>query len=484
MSKNIIYKYILEKNNISEFDLLNLISDLPSSNLFYSDIFLQNCVNESLSLEQKIIKNNYFKITSGFSTRVIYNDKTIFCCSNNISFKSILNSIKNIRKIYLNKNIFNKFNMIFLPNINCYYNFISPINFSFNKKKIDLLFYLDNYIRKKDRRIKYVCLDLFSTYDIVLILSTDNVFIGDVRPLINLSIKIKLEDNLNQEIGVSGGGGRYSYKEFILKKKNGVNFLKYLANKAIKMGINNLNAIQSPYGIFPVVLGSGCPGVLLHEAVGHGLEGDFIRKKNSIYYNLLGKKVASSCCTIIDNPTLVFKRGSLNIDDEGTITKKNVLVKNGILKSYILDKLNAKLMNLDSTGNARRESYNFLPIPRMTNTYMLPGKYNLEDLINSVDYGLYVVNLSGGQVDIISGKFVFTISEGYLINNGVITNSIKLATLIGSSIDIMSNISMISNNLEFDDGLGTCGKDGQNVPVCVGQPALKINSIIVGGIKK
>ncbi len=484
MSKSIIYKYILEKNNISEFDLLNLISDLPSSGLFYSDIFLQNCINESLSLEQKVIKNNYFKIINGFSTRVIYNNKTIFYCSNNISFNSILDSIRNIKKICLNKNIFNKFNMIFLPNINYYYNFISPINFSFNKNKIDLLFYLDNYIRKKDKRIKYVFLNLFSTYDVVLILSTDNIFIGDVRPLINLSIKIKLDNNLNQEIGVSGGGGRYSYKEFILKKKNGINFLKYLANKAIKMGINNLNAIQSPYGVFPVILGSGLPGVLLHEAVGHGLEGDFIRNKNSLYYNLLGKKVASSCCTIIDNPTLIYKRGSLNIDDEGTITKKNVLIKNGILKSYMLDKLNAKLMNLSSTGNARRESYNFLPIPRMTNTYMLPGEYYLEDLISSVDYGLYIVSLSGGQVDIISGKFVFTISEGYLIKNGIITNSIKLATLIGSSINIINNISMISNNLEFDDGLGICVKDGQSIPVCVGQPALKIDSIIVGGTKK
>ncbi len=483
MSKNLIYKYILEKNNISEDDLLNLISDLPSGNCIYSDIFLQNCINEFLSLEQKIIKYNSFEIINGFSIRIILNDKTFFCCSNNISFKSILNNIKNIKKLYLNKNIFNKFNMFFLPNIVSYYSFKSPINFSFNKEKINLLFYLDNYIRKKDKRIKYVCLNLFSTYDIVLILSTDNIFIGDVRPLINLSIKIKLEKDFNQEIGVSGGGGRYSYDKFISKKKNGFNFLEYLADEAVRMGINNLNAIQSPYGVFPVILASGCPGVLLHEAVGHGLEGDFIRKNISVYYNLLGKKVASEYCTIIDNPTLKNKRGSLNIDDEGTVTKKNILIKNGILKSYMLDKLNARLMNLNSTGNARRESYNFLPIPRMTNTYMLPGKFDLKDLISSIDYGLYIVNLSGGQVDITSGKFVFTISEAYLIKNGIITNSIKLATLIGSSIDIMNNISMISNNLEFDNGSGICGKDGQNIPVCVGQPALKINSIIVGGTK-
>ncbi len=483
MFKNVIYKNILEKNNISENDLLNFISDLPSGNLFYSDIFLQNSIIESLSLEQKIIKNNFLKIINGFSTRVIHGDKTIFYCSNNISFNSILNSIKNINKIYFNKNILSKFNMIFLPNITSYYEIKSPINFNLNKNKIDLLFYLDNYIRKKDKRIKYVYLNLFSTYDIVLIISTDNVFIGDIRPLINLSIKIKLEDKLNQEIGFSGGGGRYSYDEFISIKKYGYNFLECLADESIRMGLNNLNAIQSPYGIFPVILGSGLPGILLHEAVGHGLEGDSIRKNTSIYYNLLGKKVASNYCTVIDNPTLNNKRGSLNIDDEGTITKKNILIKNGILKSFMLDKLNARLMNLNSTGNARRESYNFLPIPRMTNTYMLPGKYNLKDLINSIDYGLYIINLSGGQVDITSGKFVFTISEGYLIKNGRIINSIKLATLIGSNIKIMNNISMISNNLEFDNGLGICGKEGQNIPVCVGQPALKIDSIMIGGIK-
>ncbi len=484
MSKNIIYKYILEKNNISEFDLLNFISDLPSSKSFYSDIFLQSYMNESLCLEQKVVKNNYFKIINGFSIRVIFKDKTIFSCCNKISFNNIFNSIKKIKEIYSNKNIFNKFNMCFLPNIISYYKYKSPINFFLNKKKVDLLFYLDNYIRSKNKYVKYVCLNLFSSYNIILILSTDNIFIGDIRPLINLSIKLKLKKGINEEIGISGGGGRYSYEEFISKKKNNYNFLKYLANKAIRIGINNLNAVQAPSGSFPVILGSGWPGVLLHEAVGHGLEGDFIRKKISIYSNLLGKKVASKFCTIIDNATLDNKRGSLNIDDEGTLTKKNILIKNGILKSFMLDKLNAKLMNLDSTGNARKEFYNFLPIPRMTNTYMLPGKHNLNDLINSIDYGLYITNLSGGQVDITSGKFVFTISEGFLIKNGIIINSIKLATLIGSSIDIMNSISMVSNDLEFDNGLGTCGKDGQNIPVCVGQPSLKIDSIIVGGIKR
>lgn len=248
--------------------------------------------------------------------------------------------------------------------------------------------------------------------------------------------------------------------------------------------MNNLYAINAPSGLFPIVLGSGSPGILLHEAVGHGLESDFIRKGISVYSNLINKKVASNLCTVVDDSTLLNLRGSLNIDDEGIYGQKTVLIENGILKSFILDKFNAKLMNLKSTGNARRESYAFLPIPRMTNTFLLNGSSNFFDLINSIDYGVYIANLSSGQVDITSGKFVFTILEGYLIKKGKISSPIKSATLIGSIIDIMNNVSMVANDFSFDCGSGLCGKDGQNIPVSVGQPSLKIDSMIIGGLNK
>ncbi len=483
MSKYIIYKSILEKNNLSELDLLNFISDLPCSSKYYSDIYLQDCINESWLLEDNEIKSSTLDIINGVGIRVIKDDNTFFSYSNNISFKSILNIIKKIKSIGFNDLIYKKHKMCFLPNIISYYSYKSPTVSSLSKSKIDLLFYLNNYIKKKDKRINYISLNLFSSYDIILVISTDNIFIGDVRPLINLSIKIKLENNFLQELGYSSGGGRYSYDEFINKSYNNIPFVEYLSDEAIRIGVNNLKAINAPSGNIPVVLGAGWPGVLLHEAVGHGLEGDFIRKKISVYYNSLGKKVASNLCTIIDNGTLFGKRGTLNIDDEGTVCSKNILIYKGILRSYMLDKLNAKLMNLYTTGNARRESYAHLPIPRMTNTYMLPGKYKFNDIIDSVDYGIYIVSLSSGQVDITSGKFVFTILEGYLINNGIIGNSIKNATLIGSSIDIMNKISMVSDDLKFDSGSGMCGKDGQNIPVGIGQPSLKIDSMIVGGFK-
>ncbi len=482
MSKNIISKYILEENNICESDLLNLVSEFPSNSNCYGDIYLQNCVNENYVLEQKIIKDSSIQFLNGVGSRLIIDDKTFFSYSDGISFNSIFDSIKKIKFFCFDKMIFKKYNMFFLPNISNYYSFKSPIDNNLSKKKIDLLFYLDNYIRKKDNRIKYVCLNFFSSYDVILIVSTDDIFIGDVRPLIHLSIKVKFEeDNLN-ELGFSSGGGRYSYDEFVLKKKNNISFVNYIADESIRIGRNNLKAINSPAGNIPIVLGSGWPGVLFHESVGHGLEGDFIRRKTSIYYNMLGKKVASSLCTVVDDGTLYGKRGSLNIDDEGTVTSKNILINDGILKSYMLDKFNANLMNLKSTGNARRQSYCFLPIPRMTNTYLLPGKSKLSDIISSIDYGLYIVNLSGGQVDITSGKFVFTVLEGYLIKNGVISVPVKQSTLIGSGIEIMNKISMVSNDLKFDSGSGTCGKDGQNIPVGVGQPSLKIDSMIVGGI--
>ncbi len=479
---SLVYENILVKNNISKNNILDLISDLCIKGSSYGDLFFQNSTTESIFLEEKIIKNGFIDIDNGVGVRIISGDKTSFSYSNDISFKSISNLINKIKYIHFKKYWIDKNIFSFVSENIINYKKYSSLNFFSNKNKIELLLYLDNYIRKSNSYVNYVSLNLISNFKLVLIVSTDGVFIGDIRPLISLSIRVKLEKDHVQEIGFSGGGGCYLYEDLITKSYKNLSIVKYWADEAIRIGMNNLYAVNSPAGKLPVVLGSGSPGILLHEAVGHSLEGDFIRKNISVYSSFLGKKVASKLCTIVDDSTICGLRGSFNIDDEGVLGKKNILIKDGILKSFILDKFNARLMNLCSTSNARRESYAFLPIPRMTNTYLINGKYNFLDLISSVDYGIYIANLSSGQVDITSGKFVFTISEGYLIQKGKISSPIKEATLIGSIMNIMNNISMVANNLSYDYGNSMCGKDGQNVPVSVGQPALKIDSMIIGGI--
>ncbi len=481
---SIVYKNILNKNNISEFNLFDLVSNLYINKSSYGDLFFQDSIIESLFLEEKLIKNSSICIDNGVGIRIISDNQISFSYSNNLNFKSILNLINKIKSIDTNLRYKKKKKYIFIPEKEFFYKKKNSVNFSLNKNKADLLLYLDNYIRKLNSYINYVSINLVNIYEIILIISTDGVFTGDVRPLINISIKVQLEKNNRQEIGISGGGGRYSYEDLINKCYNSTSLIEYWAKEAIRIGMNNLYAVNAPSGIFPIVLGSGSPGVLLHEAVGHGLEGDFIRKGISIYSNLINKKVASNLCTVVDDSTILNLRGSLNIDDEGILGQKTILIKNGILKSFILDKFNAKLMNLKSTGNARRESYAFLPIPRMTNTFLKNGSSSFFDLISSVDNGIYIANLSSGQVDITSGKFVFTILEGYLIKKGKISYPIKSATLIGSIIDIMNNISMVANDFSFDYGSGICGKDNQSVPVSVGQPSLKIDSMIIGGLNK
>ncbi len=481
---SLVYKNILDKNNLSKSDLLDLISNLYFKGLSYGDLYFQSSIVESLFLEEKLIKNNSISINNGVGIRVISGDQVSFSCSSNINFKSILNLINNIKNIYSNVKFKKKKNIFFIPEKEFFYKNKNSINFSSNKNKVDLLFYLDNYIRKINSYVNYVSINLINNYEIILVVSNEGVCIGDVRPLIDISFKVKLEKNNYQEIGFSGGGGRYSYEDLISKYYNGELIIEHWAKEAIRIGMNNLYAVNAPSGKFPVILGSGSPGVLLHEAIGHGLEGDFIRKGISIYSNLINTKIASDLCTIVDDSTLLNLRGSLNIDDEGILGKKNILVENGILKSFILDKFNASLMNMKSTGNARRESYRCLPIPRMTNTFLLNGSSSFLNLIESVDYGIYIANLSSGQVDITSGKFVFTILEGYLIKKGKICNPIKGATLIGSVFEVMNNISMIANDFSFDYGNSMCGKDDQVVPVSVGQPSLKIDSMIIGGLNK
>ncbi|HWQ95676.1 MAG TPA: metalloprotease TldD, partial [Gammaproteobacteria bacterium] len=335
---------------------------------------------------------------------------------------------------------------------------------------------LDSEARRLDPRIKQVMVSLAAEQDVIMVVGSDGTFAADVRPLVRLNVSVIAEQDGRREQGSAGGGGRVSYQYF-LDDERGLGY----AREAVRQALVNLEAVAAPAGTMQVVLGPGWPGVLLHEAIGHGLEGDFNRKGSSAFAGRIGERVASEQCTVVDDGTLENRRGSLNLDDEGTPTQCTTLIENGILKGYIHDKLNARLMGVKPTGNGRRESYAHLPMPRMTNTYMRAGDYSPDEIIRSVEKGLYAVNFGGGQVDITSGKFVFSASEAYLIENGRITRPVKGATLIGNGPDVLMRVSMVGNDLELDTGVGTCGKEGQSVPVGVGQPTLRIDGLTVGG---
>ena len=352
----------------------------------------------------------------------------------------------------------------------------NPIDGRPAEQKVELLKSLDAYTRSLDPRIEQVIISLSGGVDQVLIAATDNTLAADIRPLVRLNVTVLMHHDGRREQGSAGAGGRHSYDVFFDGERP-----FELAREAVRQATTNLDSIATPAGSMPVVLGPGWPGVLLHEAVGHGLEGDFNRKGTSAFSDRMGELVASPLCTVVDDGTLPDRRGSLSIDDEGVAAECTTLIENGVLKGYMQDKMNARLMGSRSTSNGRRESFAHLPMPRMTNTYMLPGESSPEEIIASVDKGLYAVNFGGGQVDITSGRFVFSLSEAYLIENGKLTAPVKGATLIGSGPDVMGKISMVGNDLELDQGVGVCGKEGQSVPVGVGQPSLKIDQITVGG---
>jgi len=343
-------------------------------------------------------------------------------------------------------------------------------------KKVELLAELDRYCRKLDPRVIQVVGSIAGVYELVLIRTSDGVLAADVRPLVRLNVSVIVEHRGRREQGYAGGGGRGDFGVIV-----GTGLPERLAREAVRQANVNLEAVQAPAGNMPVVLGPGWPGVLLHEAIGHGLEGDFNRKRTSAFTDRIGQRVATEACTVVDDGTLPGRRGSLSVDDEGTPTSCTTLIENGILVGYMQDKLNARLMKRAPTGNGRRESYAYAPMPRMTNTYMLPGDRDPEEIIASVDRGLYAPNFGGGQVDITSGKFVFAASEAYLIEKGKKTRPVKGAMLIGSGPEVLTRVSMVGNDLELDPGIGVCGKDGQSVPVGVGQPTLKIDSLTVGG---
>lgn len=461
--------------NLDRSLLERVIDRTLGKSVDYSDLYLQCSHEESWSLEDGIVKSNDFSIDRGFGLRVISGEKSGFAFADDIDQAALLQAAQSAKSIAYsgsNKNI----QLHPAKIMSSLYPALNPLQSFPDPAKVDLLHLVDRYTRKLDPRVKQVFVSLSSSYDVVMIANSDGEFSADVRPLVNLSVSVVVEENGHKERGFGGGGVRGGYHYF---ETNNV-ALRY-ADKAVKQALLNLRAKPVTAGSMPVVLGPGWPAVLLHEAIGHGLEGDFNRKGSSAFSGRMGTEVASTLCTIVDDATLSNRRGSLTIDDEGVAGQKTVLIEQGILKNYLFDKHNAKLMGAQSTGNGRRESYACRPLPRMTNTYMLPGESDPEEIIRSVKKGLYAVDFSGGQVDITSGKFVFSMSEAYLIEDGKVTMPVKGATLIGNGPQILTQVSMVGNDLALDSGIGTCGKEGQSVPVGVGQPTLKINQMTVGG---
>jgi TldD protein len=466
---------LLAPAGLTEGDLSHIFSKMMAHRLDLCDMYFQLSAQEAWILEDGIIKEGNFNIDKGVGIRAITGEKTGFAYSDDINLASIskaADAASNIAKAHQERRI-KVSSMVVDKEL---YPPINPLQTLTENEKIDLLRRVDREARLIDSRVKQVIVSLSGIHDVILIANSDGQMLADIRPLVRFNVSVIIEDGDKREQGFAGGGGREGYDLFF----NEDYFLKY-AHEAVRQAIISLEALPAPAGTMPVVLGPGWPGVLLHEAVGHGLEGDFNRKGSSIFSGRMGERVASSVCTVVDDGTLLNRRGSLNIDDEGTPTNCTVLIEKGILKGYMQDKLNAKLMGMQTTGNGRRESYAYLPLPRMTNTYMLAGDHSPLDIIASVENGLYAVNFGGGQVDITSGKFVFSASEAYLIKNGRVTHPVKGATLIGNGADVLNQVSMVGNDLQLDDGVGTCGKDGQSVPVGVGQPTLKVDALTVGG---
>ena len=442
-----------------------------------ADLYLQQSEDESWVLEDGIVKEGGFSIDRGFGLRVMSGEKTGFAYADQIALPAILDAAKSARSIVQSGGnaIVRTGSLIALPPL---YPALNPLTTAQDADKVTFLKELDIIARKIDPRVKQVILSLSASHDVMMVLNTQGHISSDVRPLVHFSVRIIVESNGRFEQASAGCGGRGGY-DLIMQQDAGLNQVR----RAVAQALKNLDAIAAPAGTFPVVLGPGWPAVLFHEAVGHGLEGDFNRKGTSVFSGKLGEKVASPLCTVVDDGTIPGRRGSLTVDDEGTPSQKTVLIEEGVLKNYMHDTMNARLMKMKSTGNGRRESYASLPMPRMTNTYLMPGKSTPEEIIASVEKGIYAADFSGGQVDITSGKFVFTASEAYLIEKGKLTQPIKGATLIGSGHLVLKKISMVGNDLKLDSGVGNCGKAGQTVPVGVGQPTLKIDSMTVGGVK-
>lgn len=467
---------ILQPTGLDIECLDKFLGGLYSNNIDAGDLYFQTSQQESWVMDDGIIREGSFNIEKGVGVRAISGEKTGFSYCDDLQSNAITQAVKNARAIAKQGQSGGSQIAVNTRTFKSLYTSMNPVDGRSADQKVELLKQLDAYTRALDDRIEQVIISLAGGIDHILIAATDNTLATDIRPLVRLNITVLMHQNGRREQASVGGGGRHSYNIFF-----DTDVAYEYARDAVRLATVNLESVATPAGSMPVVLGPGWPGVLLHEAVGHGLEGDFNRKGTSAFSNRIGELVASPLCTVVDDGTLHDRRGSLSIDDEGVPAQCTTLIENGVLKGYMQDKMNARLMGTQSTSNGRRESFAHLPMPRMTNTYMLAGESDPEEILASVDKGLYAVNFGGGQVDITSGRFVFSLSEAYLIENGRIGAPVKGATLIGSGPDIMAKISMVGNDLALDQGVGVCGKEGQSIPVGVGQPTLKIDEITVGG---
>jgi len=468
---------LLSPYEIDTSGLQQVLGQMLTYNIDYADLYFQYSRSEGWMLEEGIVKSGSFNIEQGVGVRAISGEKTGFAYSDDISMPALMSAAQATRAIAdqggrfslqtTRRNEMQRGAQLYLPE--------DPIASLKDADKVALLERLERYTRQLDNRITQVVASLSGEYEVILVTRSDGLLATDVRPLVRLSVQVIAEENGRREQGVAGGGGRFSYAYFADE------VLQDYAQKAVHQAIVNLDARPAPAGTMTVVLGSGWPGILLHEAIGHGLEGDFNRKGSSAFAGRVGERVAAPGVTVVDDGTIPKRRGSLNIDDEGNPTQCTVLIEDGILRGYLQDSLNARLMDLPVTGNGRRESFAHIPMPRMTNTYMLNGDKDPSEIIASVKHGLYAANFGGGQVDITSGKFVFSAAEAYMIEDGKITYPVKGATLIGNGPDVLTRVSMIGNDMLLDPGVGTCGKEGQSVPVGVGQPTLRIDGLTVGG---
>jgi TldD protein len=466
---------LLERSGLELAALDRALAVALTRELDYVDLYLQLTRYETWTVEDGIVKEGAYSIDQGVGVRAISGERTGFAYSDQLDESALTDAVVAARGIARTQGE-GKVKVARPEKVAPLYSSLDPLGSMSDGDKVELLADLDRRVRAMDSRVIQVIGSLAGVYEVVLVRASDGTLAADVRPLVRLNVSVIMEKDGRREQGYAGGGGRGDYGVL-----TGGGKPLAIAAEAVRTAAVNMEALPSPAGTMPVVLGAGWPGILLHEAIGHGLEGDFNRKGTSAFTGRIGERVAAEQCTVVDDGTLANRRGSLTVDDEGTPTRCNTLIENGVLKGYMLDKLNARLMGTRSTGNGRRESFAHATMPRMTNTYMLPGKYDPEEIIASVDKGIYAPNFGGGQVDITSGKFVFSASEAYLIENGKKTVPIKGAMLIGNGPEVLTRVSMVGNDLTLDAGVGTCGKDGQSVPVGVGQPTLRIDALTVGG---
>ncbi|WP_462388802.1 metalloprotease TldD [Acidovorax sp. Q11] len=467
---------LLTPFGLDESHLARALAEIRAHQVDDADLYFQYTRSEGWSLEEGIVKTGSFSIDQGVGVRAVSGEKTAFAYSDDISEASLLDAARTVRSISASVRAGKaKIAPKKVALSRSLYPGVDPIASLDSTAKVALLERLEQRARAKDPRVAQVMAGLASEYDVVLVARADGTLAADVRPLVRLSVTVIAEQNGRREMGSAGGGGRFGLAYFDDEQMG-----KYV-DEAVNAALVNLESRPAPAGEMTVVLGSGWPGILLHEAVGHGLEGDFNRKGSSAFSGRIGQRVAAKGVTVLDDGTIADRRGSLNVDDEGHASQRNVLIEDGILKGYIQDSLNARLMGVAPTGNGRRESYAHIPMPRMTNTYMLGGDKDPQEIIASIKKGLYASNFGGGQVDITSGKFVFSASEAYWVENGKIQYPVKGATIVGSGPESLKKVTMIGNDMRLDSGVGTCGKEGQSVPVGVGQPTLRIEGLTVGG---